>query len=67
MSEGSKAGSGGNILVKVWDIWVRLFHWLLVSFVLLSFLTGEIGGFDFTLPGTERFVSNMNLHTCEQK
>ena len=62
MSKGSKAGSGGNILVKVWDIWVRLFHWLLVAFVLLSFLTGEIGGFDFTVPGTERFISNMNLH-----
>ena len=48
--------------VKVWDIWVRLFHWFLVAFIALSYLTGEIGGLDFTLPGTDRFISNMNLH-----
>jgi|DEB0MinimDraft_6_1074348.scaffolds.fasta_scaffold77031_1 cytochrome b len=48
--------------VKVWDIWVRLFHWLLVAFILLSYLTGEVGGFDFTMPGSGNFVSNMTLH-----
>ena len=48
--------------VKVWDIWVRLFHWFLVAFILLSYLTGEIGGLDFTVPGTGRFVPNMTLH-----
>ena len=47
---------------KVWDIWVRLFHWLLVILILLSYLTAEIGGFDFTVPGTGYFVSTMNLH-----
>ena len=49
-------------MVKVWDIWVRLFHWFLVAFIALSYLTGEIGGLDFTVPGTDRFISNMNLH-----
>ena len=66
MSEESQTASptseSGDRKVQVWDIWVRLFHWLLVAFVLLSYLTGEIGGFDFTMPRTERFVSNMNLH-----
>ena len=55
------AGESGRT-VKIWDIWVRLFHWFLVAFVLLSYLTGEFGGFDFTLLGTDRFISNMNLH-----
>jgi cytochrome b len=62
MASGNESMGGAKNTVKVWDIWVRLFHWLLVIFVFLSYLTGEIGGFDFTLPGTERFVSNMNLH-----
>lgn len=48
--------------VKVWDIWVRVFHWLLVACILLSYLTGEFGGFDFTMPVTDRFVTNMDLH-----
>ena len=51
-----------NRKVKVWDIWVRLFHWLLVALVLLSYLTGEIGGFDFTMPVTDQFISNINVH-----
>ena len=58
----SPAPESANRKVQVWDIWVRLFHWLLVIFILLSYLTGEIGGFDFTMPGTERFISNINLH-----
>jgi cytochrome b len=31
-------------LVRVWDVPVRLFHWLLVVLVVLSFVTGKLGG-----------------------
>lgn len=62
MSDANIGETGSKRTVKVWDIWIRLFHWLLVALILLSYLTGEIGGFDFTMPGTERFVSNMNVH-----
>jgi cytochrome b len=34
----------------------------LVLLVLLSYLTGEIGGFDFTMPGSGNMVANMNVH-----
>lgn len=30
--------------IRVWDIPTRLFHWLLVGLVMLSFVTGKIGG-----------------------
>ena len=30
--------------VRVWDLPIRLFHWILVALVLLSFVTGQIGG-----------------------
>ena len=30
--------------VLVWDLPTRLFHWLLVIFVIVSFVTGNIGG-----------------------
>ena len=30
--------------VKVWDFWVRLFHWLLVLLVITLFVTGKVGG-----------------------
>jgi cytochrome b len=30
--------------VRVWDVPVRLFHWLLVLLVTFSFVTGKIGG-----------------------
>ena len=30
--------------VRVWDLPTRLFHWLLVIFVIISFVTGNIGG-----------------------
>lgn len=62
MTEQSGNAQSSGRKVKVWDIWVRLFHWLLVGFVLLSYLTGEVGGFDFTMPGSGNFVSNMTLH-----
>src|SRR5262245_37529441 len=30
--------------VRVWDIPVRLFHWILVALIILSFTTAQIGG-----------------------
>lgn len=48
--------------VKIWDAPTRLFHWALALLVLLSYLTGEIGGFDFTMPGSGNMVANMNIH-----
>jgi cytochrome b len=30
--------------VRVWDLPVRLFHWLIVALLLLSFITGHVGG-----------------------
>ena len=30
--------------IRVWDFSTRLFHWLLVIFVIISFVTGNIGG-----------------------
>ena len=30
--------------IRVWDFPTRLFHWLLVIFVIISFVTGNIGG-----------------------
>ncbi len=34
----------GDRTVLVWDLPTRLFHWMLVGFVILSFVTGHIGG-----------------------
>ena len=31
-------------VVKVWDLPVRLFHWLLVVLLVFSFMTGKLGG-----------------------
>lgn len=62
MSDSTIPETGSKRTIKVWDIWVRFFHWFLVAFILLSYLTGEVGGFDFTMPGTDRFISNMNVH-----
>ncbi len=36
--------SGQKVQVLVWDIPIRLFHWLLVVCVILSFVSGNIGG-----------------------
>jgi cytochrome b len=48
--------------IRIWDLPTRVFHWALVLLVLLSYLTGEIGGFDFTMPGSGNMVANMNIH-----
>ena len=43
MSE-SKAGTGEGRRVPVWDLPVRLFHWVLVALVVTSFVTAKLGG-----------------------
>jgi len=48
--------------VKVWDIPVRVFHWSLVVLIGVSYLTGEFGGFDFTMPGSGNMVANLDIH-----
>lgn len=37
-------GNGDLHPVKVWDLPVRLFHWLLVALVITSFITANMGG-----------------------
>ncbi|MBL8643499.1 MAG: cytochrome b/b6 domain-containing protein [Rhodospirillaceae bacterium] len=54
--------SGPTRKIKVWDVPVRLFHWILVLLIGLSYATGEFGGFDFIMPVTGNMVPNMNLH-----
>ena len=36
--------SPSTTLVQVWDLPVRLFHWLLVLLVVILFVTGKLGG-----------------------
>ncbi|MCK7515105.1 MAG: hypothetical protein MZV70_71230 [Desulfobacterales bacterium] len=38
----------------MWDLPTRLFHWLLVALVAVSFATGKIGGNAMQLPRAER-------------
>ncbi|HXX10829.1 MAG TPA: cytochrome b/b6 domain-containing protein [Burkholderiales bacterium] len=44
MSNESSEHPGKLRAVRVWDIPVRLFHWLLVGLIILSFTTAQIGG-----------------------
>lgn len=37
-------GESSSILVQVWDLPLRILHWLLVLAVLGAFITGELGG-----------------------
>jgi len=39
-----ESGSANPHLVRVWDLPTRLFHWLVVIFVVVSFTTGMVGG-----------------------
>ncbi|MGD8366543.1 MAG: cytochrome b/b6 domain-containing protein [Desulfobacterales bacterium] len=41
---GEKTTGAAGRRVRVWDLPTRLFHWLLVLLVAVSFVTGEIGG-----------------------
>ena len=41
----AKKSAGTKVrLIQVWDIPTRIFHWLLVGLVIVSFITGKIGG-----------------------
>jgi len=44
MSKESRQRPGKLRAVRVWDIPVRLFHWVLVALIVLSFTTAKIGG-----------------------
>ena len=33
-----------HVAIKVWDLPVRLFHWVLVLLLVFQFVTGKIGG-----------------------
>ena len=44
MSSESGQQPGELRAVRVWDIPVRLFHWLLVVLIILSFTTAQVGG-----------------------
>lgn len=44
-NDSRSANDGATVQpVKVWDLPVRLFHWLLVALVVTSFVTGNMGG-----------------------
>lgn len=51
--------------LRVWDLPVRLFHWLLVLLLVLLWLSGKYGGLDvdLTLPGGRAlYLANMDVH-----
>jgi len=48
--------------IKIWDIWVRIFHWSLLLLVGLSFYSGKFGGLDFVLPIKNTVIFNMDVH-----
>ena len=50
--------------IKIWDIWIRIFHWCLLFFVSLSFYSGKFGGLDFVLPIKNTVIFNMDVHVC---
>jgi cytochrome b len=62
MAEQHTPDGGAPKQIKVWDLPTRVFHWALVALVLLSYLTGEVGGFDFVPPWSETMVANMTIH-----
>lgn len=51
--------------VLVWDLPVRLFHWLTVLLLALLWYTGKVGGLDLDLPlpsGRSLFLASTELH-----
>lgn len=50
---------------KVWDLPVRLFHWVLVILIGVLWWSGEFGGMDITLSlpvKGDTYLSNMDIH-----
>lgn len=61
----TKRTANGVQTVTIWDLPTRLFHWLLVLLIALSWLSGDIGGLGFSAPlpwGGSLFLSNMDVH-----
>lgn len=51
--------------IQVWDLPVRLFHWLIVLAVALLWYSGSVGGMDLDLElpgGRSLYLSNMDIH-----
>lgn len=51
--------------ILIWDIPVRLFHWLIVILLLVLGVSGKFGGLDvsLTIPGGfDVFLTNMDVH-----
>lgn len=51
--------------IQVWDLPVRLFHWLTVLSLALLWYSGSVGGMDMDLPlpgGESVYLSNMDIH-----
>ncbi len=42
-TQATRADTARTQTVKVWDIWVRAFHWLLVAALVLAWYSGEYG------------------------
>jgi cytochrome b len=52
MSGADATRAGANVAgVKVWDVWVRLFHWAVVVLVAEQILTGELGWLNAHIAG----------------
>lgn len=50
---------------KVWDLSIRLFHWVLLLLVVLLWISGEFGGLDLSLKLPvigDVYLSNMDVH-----
>src|SRR5690606_23984352 len=50
--------------IQVWDLPVRVFHWLILVLVALLWYTGEVGGLDLSVPwpgGETLFLGNMGV------
>lgn len=45
-SAGDRTAEGGPVAILVWDLPVRLFHWVLVLLLVISWTTGQDGGID---------------------
>ncbi|MBP01326.1 MAG: hypothetical protein CMM25_00740 [Rhodospirillaceae bacterium] len=48
--------------IKVWDVWIRLFHWILVLLIIISYLSATRSDISFTLPGLNKFISAIDIH-----
>lgn len=44
MSDGTENGAAAHRRLRVWDVPVRVFHWVLVSLIAVSWITVKIGG-----------------------